>query len=603
MKQSVIYKWIYFLAFFGLIAQYSQAQTGRIQGKIFGDDNNNCTFNAGEETFNQLVVSAKNSQNIEFFTLSDSFGNYIFDLQPDTYLIKPNLAYDGLYYSVCSPTNATVSVQAAQIDTSDWAYQPIANSNLLRTELSASRLEPCKTGLITVGAQNVGSDTAYLSEVRLILDPKLNFVTTVSNNFSITSLTNDTFLLTFLNRIDNSSQLPQLAVFAVNVDCDARPNQLFYNKLISESQNLAITPFWNDAILKVNNTCNVDTVLFEIENKGQINQNPIEYYVIEDNIMLRQSTVNLQPNQSVIIRQLAQPNRSYRLEVKNPTGLPAVLGDSFAYAINERCDSVNGINEVMAWFPTNDVSPFYDYETTIGSQGADNFYVATSPIGYDTAHYVNQGSWIEYNIQFRNTQGSTIRYINILDTLSAFVDVNTLQMGSSSHPYSFALNNNALNITFYNPNLRDSSASYSASLGFLSFRAKLKPNLANNTRITNRAHILFDNNFAYYHTDEVFHTVGQNYILILADNRIDLPSKTVQIFPNPFTHQVQFFIKDEAADLQLLVFNSLGQNIANIEQPQSNQIDFIRPNMPAGIYYYQLFSNQQLIATGKMIAE
>jgi Secretion system C-terminal sorting domain len=613
MKHYQSYKWANFFTFFYfflLFIQQNQAQqTGRIQGRIFEDNNNNCQFDGIENGLGYLLIVAQNTQNQQFYALSDSFGNYIFDIQPDSYNLSVNLAYDGLYWSACTSTQPTIVVVAAQIDTVFLGFQPATAASLIRFELSASRLEPCKKGLITLAAQNIGTDTAFSYTTKLILDKQLtNFATISSPSFvTFSQLANDTILLNFQYTTGHSYKLQNLQqfVFSVDVSCNASSRTLFYNKLLLiNDDTLTIRPIWNDAILTVKNECNTDTVNFQIENKGATNQNPIEYFVIEDNIMLRQGTINLQPNQSINILQTTLPNRSYRLEVKNPMGLPAVLGDSVVYAMNEKCDTLNGLNAVLSWYPTNDVSPFYDYESTKSAENINNFYIATSPLGYDSAHYVNQGQWLEYNIHFRNTQGATVSEIDFLDTLSSFLDISSLQMGASSHPYQFTLNqNNILNAHIHNANLIDSAANYVNSLGFLSFRVKLKNNLPNGTVIRNRAHILYDNNFAYYPTEEIFHTVGQNFIRILSDTRLDLPKKTIQIFPNPFIDQVNFLVQDEPSNLELSIFNPLGQLVQSIKQNQTNSLIFNRQNLPAGIYYYQLLSNRQLIGSGKMIAE
>ncbi len=593
---------IYFFGFVGLI----HAQTASIMGRVLDDDNSNCSIDINERGLGKVLVTARSLQNT-YHTFSDSNGFYTFNLlPPDTYAVSANLAYDTLYWAACPDAFPVVTVQNGQIDTSNLLFAAIVEEALIRAELSSSRLEPCQTGTITLAMQNVGTDTSGAYTATLILDPNLSYAGTVvsSSAVVVSVLSPDTLLLFFNNSAAHELQTPLLYHFRVNLACDAIPNQLLFNKVfIDNDTSLARRPVWNDAIIKTSSRCAIDTVHFELKNIGNANQNPIEYYIVEDNVMLRQGTVNLQNNQSTTVSIPSASGHSYRLEAKNPIGIPAVLGDTFTYAMSERCDTALGLNSVMNWFPTNDVSPFVDYSATEILTSTPDFYIETSPKGYDTAHHVNQGAWIEYIIHFRNTQGNFVTDIDLIDTLPNELDISTLQVGASSHNIDFNIQDRVFNAHISNILLQDSNSNYTQSLGFITYRVRLKDNLPNGTVIRNRAHILFDINFAYYHLPEVFHTVGQNFIRVLSVYRNRLVNQKVNVFPNPFQTQTTFEVSGKAANLRLYVFNSLGQLVKMVQAEETNQLILNREQLNAGVYYYQLLANNLVLDAGKIVAE
>lgn len=594
-----------FLQLIVIDAAYSQ--TGTIRGRLLDDQNSNCILNVGEVGLGQIVMTARNPQNFSYHTLTDSNGSYRFDLPADTYNVSPAIAYDTLYFGVCGNAFPSITLQNGQTDTVDILLRHSVQAPLIRAEITTSRLEPCQSGLLTVAMQNVGTDSFINFSATLVLDPNLSYSGFISTPtaLSVTVLSNDSLRLNFTNNnaIGYQLQKPLLYTLGVNVACNNSRTGLFYNKLFIDNQILARSPAWNDAILNVSTQCETDTVRFELKNTGSSNQNPIDYYIVEDNVMLRQGTVNLQNGQSTTVSVPSTPARSYRLEARNPANIPAVLADSFAYAMTERCDTFVGLNTFMNWYATNDVSPFRDYAATEATPNSADFFIATTPKGYDTAHYVNQGSWIEYVVEFRNTQGGTVSDVDLIDTLPQELDISTLQIGASSHNLNLNLNNNILNAHIFNAGLTDSAANYLNSLGFISYRLRLKDNLPNGTVVRNRAHLLYDANFAYYHLPEVFHTIGQNYIRVLSTHRSLAQDPKVTVYPNPFVSQTTFQTTGKPSDLSILVFNGLGQLVKSTQQAQTNTLTIYRDNLPTGVYYYQLLSDTQLIDAGKIVVE
>jgi hypothetical protein len=100
-------------------------------------------------------------------------------------------------------------------------------------------------------------------------------------------------------------------------------------------------------------------------------------------------------------------------------------------------------------------------------------------------------------IRFQNT-GTDVAYkVVVVDTLSADLDVSTLQLGSCRIPYKVQVSGKGrpvLTFTFNNILLPDSNANEPASHGYIQFSIKPKAGLPEKTRIENFADILFDYN-------------------------------------------------------------------------------------------------------------
>jgi hypothetical protein len=79
----------------------------------------------------------------------------------------------------------------------------------------------------------------------------------------------------------------------------------------------------------------------------------------------------------------------------------------------------------------------------------------------------------------------------------------------------------------------------------------------------------------------------------------------VTLQPNPFSNQAVFEISSpEKTDHAFLnVFDLVGQEILNTSFGNRNTFVLHRNNMNSGIYFYRVFQNDRLIATGKFIVE
>ncbi|MCP4439693.1 MAG: hypothetical protein GY810_12180 [Aureispira sp.] len=163
---------------------------------------------------------------------------------------------------------------------------------------------------------------------------------------------------------------------------------------------------------------------------------PQQYFVFEDDILMRTGTVHLGAAQQVIIDQTAVQGKTYRMEVEQMAGFPSMLGDSMASTSIEGCNPFadGSFNTgFITQFSNGNRSPFIaiDYQQNVASYDPND--KAAQPAGYDTAHYIYKNTAIDYKVRFQNTGTDTAFNIMILDTLSSYLDIPSLQMGASSH--------------------------------------------------------------------------------------------------------------------------------------------------------------------------
>ncbi len=108
---------------------------------------------------------------------------------------------------------------------------------------------------------------------------------------------------------------------------------------------------------------------------------------------------------------------------------------------------------------------------------------------------IQNDGYLQYTIRFQNTGNDTAFNIYIRDTLSALVDINSLEMVSASTNYKLVIKEgNKLVWTFIDIKLVDSNTNEPASHGYIVYKVKPKANVLIGDIITNSASIYFDYN-------------------------------------------------------------------------------------------------------------
>jgi uncharacterized repeat protein (TIGR01451 family) len=113
---------------------------------------------------------------------------------------------------------------------------------------------------------------------------------------------------------------------------------------------------------------------------------------------------------------------------------------------------------------------------------------------------VEPGTELDYTIHFENFGNDTAYFVAVVDSLPSQLDVKSLKLGASSHPFTLQTDGTEQNpiLTFlFNPiKLTGKKQDSTLSKGQVSFKIKMKDGVNRGEVISNRAHIYFDRNSA-----------------------------------------------------------------------------------------------------------
>jgi len=291
-------------------------------------------------------------------------------------------------------------------------------------------------------------------------------------------------------------------------------------------------------------------------------------------------------------------------------GFPSILGDSIVTIAIEGCTRLSsglfntGFLTQFSLGSTS-LSNASDCQSNIGSYDPND--KSAQPKGYDeTYHYVFNNTKIDYKVRFQNTGTDTAFNILVLDTISNYLDVASINISSASHPYSWNIEDgNILKVSFNNIMLPDSNVNEFLSHGFFKYRISQKANNPIGTVLHNSASIYFDNNLPIK-TNATWHTVGDNFIhvdLTLSIDKVYHSDLKIKTYPNPFQQEVAIEVTgSKSNNFRIFIYDSSGHLVTS-KKYKDNPIVISRGNLSAGIYFYRLETDNKLISTGKLIVQ
>ncbi|MCP4442989.1 MAG: T9SS type A sorting domain-containing protein [Aureispira sp.] len=573
-----------------------------LEGLVYVDDNTNCLFESNEQTLGGIVIKATeiNNGQIQYGT-TDKDGKYTLASDTGTYTLE---AYTNAYYSnLCSSNTVQIS-NSKGLDTFDIALQTMVQAcPFLTVDISTPILRPTAGGsFYTVQYCNYGTADALNAYVEIDFDPNLNVL-----GSSVPIISQNGNLYTF--DIDTVA-IGQCSSFQVQVvvDSSATIGQTHCTQAHIYPDSVCIPNLWLGPTISATAECNNDTIFFMIQNKGSNMSATTNYFVYEDHVMLRTgSTQQLNNGQTEIIKQPAAQGKTYRIEVLQLSGYPAILGDSIVSATVEGCNrySNGGFNTgYVTQFSNGNSSPFIAIDCQQSVAAWDPNDKQAQPKGYEAPHYIYDYTQLDYHVRFQNTGSDTAFRVVIRDPLSLHLDPSSIQMGASSHPYTWRIyGDGILEVTFDNIMLPDSNVNEPASHGFIKFRIDQATNNPLGTVINNQASIYFDYNPAIL-TNTTFHTIGDNFVTVILTDVEEAEKEeevAIKVIPNPF--QTEATIKVEGKDyqnLELKVYDTMGRQVVQ-SSSTNNQFQVYKKDLSTGIFIFQVLSDGQLLRAGKII--
>lgn len=579
--------------------------TNHLSGNIYSDNNANCLFDSSTDNSlsGYLIELAHTITGESLFITTDSNGYFSTAIDTGTYIVHAT-QYSPYHYNNCLSQIDTVKFDSFhQRKTFDLALTPLVQCPLLFVDISAPFIRQTANGsYYTVTYRNRGTRDAQNAYVEINLDPNL---TLLSSSIPVNNQVGNNYRFNIGHVTINDFGSFTLHIIG---DTTATIGQTICTEAHIYPDSICIPNLWNGPILAASAQCLNDTVYFEVRNKGAAMTIGNTYYVYEDNIMLRTGTTNpLGTNATQQIIQSAAQGRTYRFEVEQNANFPALLGDSIAVAAIAGCNPFPGglfNTGFLTQFSNGSSAPFEAIDCQPLRTSYDPNDKSAQPVGYGSDHYIYDYTALDYKIRFQNTGTDTAFRVVIRDTLSPYLNPASIQMGASSHNYTWRVYGaNILEVTFDNILLPDSSTNELASNGFFRFRIEQTMGNPLGAVIYNSAAIYFDYNPPII-TNETFHTIGENFVLMQLLGTEDLQTDEIdkiKLYPNPFEQQTILEIEGKAyQQLQLNIYDLTGKLLQQ-QSGSGRQIILQRKQLEAGMYIYQLEGDGTLLNTGKII--
>lgn len=273
--------------------------------------------------------------------------------------------------------------------------------------------------------------------------------------------------------------------------------------------------------------------------------------------------------------------------VENALGQYA-LTRVFAIAGSGRAQHKNEVLFTSSWgvdeISEEIVGPSDPNEKLVAAQREDHPYVLLDTI--------DANDELTYQINFQNVGTDTAHTVVVRDTLSPFVDLGSMQMLASSHPYTMQVDgSNRITWTFTDIKLPDSSENYQASMGGVRYRIKQNPGNTPGTTILNTAAIYFDFN-APVITNATTNVIGTPSSVIASVWKSQL-----DIYPNPAGRSVTINLPDTYGEVEL--YSILGKKVLSIPTPFPATINL--EALAKGLYQVQVRLRSGMVHGGSLI--
>ena len=567
--------------------------SNQITGSLYHDQNDNCSKDSGEPPMDNFVIRAENQQGEIFFTNPAADGSFQLIVAEGAFTVAVGPLYgtENLWLP-CDSQTVTISGSNQTVAILPLGLRSVADCPLLDVEIGAGFLRRCTTSAFNVHYCNNGTLAAANASIQVTADPKMAYQ---SSTVALTSQNGNVLTFNVPDVLPGDCKSFEITFL---VSCAAILGEVLCTEahIFPDSACLPPNAGWDGSHLEVSGACNGE-VEFTIRNTGSSMTGTADYVIIEDQIMYMQGQVQLAAGEDTLITVPNPGGLAYYLQTEQLTGHP---GHNQPSAAVQQCGTASTSNLALQ-LPQNETDPFVALhcDQVVGSFDPND--KRGFPLGWQAAHFIEPGQELEYMIRFQNTGTDTAFQVVLRDTITPQLDMTSLRAGASSHPYTYTVSG-AGELTFEFPNilLPDSNVNEAASHGYVQFRLRQRPGLAQGEVIENRAAIYFDFN-APVLTNTSLHTIGYPLLSATVDRPTD-HALNLRVFPNPLADQVTFQVDGLPADSHFLLslFNVHGA-LTRQEQFDGTGFRLQRNALLPGIYFFQLTEKRGRTARGKII--
>ncbi len=571
-------------------------------GHVFVDANENCIADDMEQGlagYTVVVTGLVSGTSHSVMVEEDGFFSTVVCPSDTLFEVSMDLPYN--YGGNCQ-TSYIIEVTPENPEPFlEFPVQLNADCPLLNVDIVAPLLRRCFSSSYYINYCNLSADTVEDASIEVALDSFLVYNTSTAPGV-VWNLGNNVYQFEL-------GDLPpgECSNFTVTVQvsCDAWLGKTHCTsaRIFPDTICAPTNPLWSGASIEVNATCETDSLNLLITNTGTGAMNStLNYIVVEDVLLMKTGTFNLEPDETEIIKVPAN-GATWHLEAEQEPGHPGLNMPSLTV---EGCGGINTTG-IPLLFGDNDADPFIsiDCQENIGSYDPND--KQAFPHGYGEPNYIRPNTDLEYLIRFQNTGTDIAFNVVIVDTLSNLLNARSLRPGVSSHDYRFDLDmlpNNqgaVATFTFENIMLPDSNANEPASHGFIKFDILQKPDNALGAVIENNAAIYFDFNEPVI-TNTVFHTLGEDFLEVLTSTQeFEDAGAQLVAFPNPITSESVIHVKGTTLDQGVFELIDLtGQTVLQ-KSFSGNQTTLSRRDLSSGLYLFRIRDQSGIIGTGKLM--
>ncbi|WP_205504367.1 DUF7619 domain-containing protein [Rufibacter psychrotolerans] len=478
-----------------LSKDYKEPQS-LITGFAYDDANRSCTPDQGERPVPGMVIEVTPGP---YFGVTQEDGSYAVAVDPGEYTVRTiPPAHAGRTITPLCPAPSQghpVKVAAAGQTVQNINFaNAVFDSPYLNVHLSSNRRRRCFQNVTTVSYSNTGFAPAPNARVTVQL-PEFVALVKASMPYTVDPSGNLVFEVGDLK--PNQGGSITLTDSVSCADSNIRGLTVCTKAWITPANPQPTPDAWNQAHILVAGTApGQHQARFVISNQGKGNMtDSLAFRVYQDQELVLQDKYKLAAQDSLVLR-FSPTGRAIRVEADQPGGHPV---KTLAGAnLEMRGANPHGLpSPAMNAFPPDDPEPEITEECLPIIDSFDPNDKQVLPVGLTAEHYTPTNTPLRYTVRFQNT-GTDVAYrVVVVDTLSADLDLSTLQVGAVSHPYRMEVSGKGrpvLTFHFDQIMLPDSAADQAGSNGFLQFSIRPKAHLPEKTLIENFADIFFDYN-------------------------------------------------------------------------------------------------------------
>lgn len=482
--------------------QCSNGPAQHLTGYVFFDENENCQLDIDENglagwtikavelgTTDTLIIDGDVFSTGEF-SVPVGEGIYTLVLTPPNYLFLP-----------CQ-TVQTVQVSASGTPPVMFPLMPLASCPKMTVDVGTAFLQPCTESTYHVQYCNEGTGTAEGVSIEINLPPDLVFG---ASQIPATPLLGNGWSFD-LGNVD--AGVCHDFWFNATLDCDSEIGLTHCVEAHIFPDSLCTGPMaaWDGSSVELFAECMGDSVVLTIANSGWGDMSqPLEFIVVEDNVLIRDSSVQLESGNFTNV--VVYPNgATIVMQAQQAFGHP---GNSAPVVFVEGCGGDSISIGFVTQYPPDDGDCFVDIDCRESVAAFDPNIKEAQPRGITEAHFIRPETALSYQITFQNLGTAAAQQVVILDTLSQMLDVESLRPGVASHDYTWELlPGNILRFVFENINLPQETTDPDGSIGFVKYHIAQTAGNVPGTLIENRAGIYFDFN-APVITNTVVHRIPE----------------------------------------------------------------------------------------------